>query len=62
MNADGFGFDYVYSAPLHWQQLMSRPIRPISCKPQSAKGSPFYFQAQAIFNSKDPATRYVLTE
>ncbi|KAL7419546.1 Vacuolar protein sorting-associated protein 13 [Cryptotrichosporon argae] len=58
----GFGFDYGWSMPLHWRQLMTRPIRPISCKHQgssdgSTKEPAFYFQAQANFNAKDAAAR-----
>ncbi|WVR05901.1 hypothetical protein IAU60_002927 [Kwoniella sp. DSM 27419] len=53
----GFGFDYSWSMPLHWKQLVSRPIRPISCKHQTPKEPAFYFQAQANFNSKDPAAK-----
>ncbi|WWD17860.1 hypothetical protein CI109_102304 [Kwoniella shandongensis] len=53
----GFGFDYSWSMPLHWKQLMSRPIRPISCKHQTPKEPAFYFQAQANFNAKDPAAK-----
>ncbi|OCF42293.1 vacuolar protein sorting-associated protein vps13 [Kwoniella heveanensis CBS 569] len=53
----GFGFDYSWSMPLHWKQLVSRPIRPISCKHQTPKEPAFYFQAQANFNAKDPAAK-----
>jgi vacuolar protein sorting-associated protein 13A/C len=64
-NADellgGFGFDYSWSMPLHWRQLMSRPIRPISCKHQTPKEPAFYFQGQANFDAKDPAAKCVLT-
>lgn len=53
----GFGFEHSWSMPLHWRQLMARPIRPVSCKHQTPKEPAFYFQAQAIFNAKDPSTR-----
>ncbi|KAK8865949.1 hypothetical protein IAR55_001098 [Kwoniella newhampshirensis] len=53
----GFGFDYSWSMPLHWKQLITRPIRPISCKHQTPKEPAFYFQAQANFNAKDPAAK-----
>ena len=53
----GFGFDYNWSMPLHWKQLVARPIRPISCKHQTAQEPAFYFQAQANFDSKDPTAR-----
>ncbi|EIW72804.1 hypothetical protein TREMEDRAFT_25659 [Tremella mesenterica DSM 1558] len=53
----GFGFDYGWSMPLHWRQLMTRPIRPISCKHQTPTEPAFFFQAQANFNAKDPAAR-----
>ncbi|ORY32314.1 hypothetical protein BCR39DRAFT_523905, partial [Naematelia encephala] len=53
----GFGFDYSWSMPLHWRQLMARPIRPISCKHQTPKEPAFYFQAQANFDENDPAAR-----
>jgi vacuolar protein sorting-associated protein 13A/C len=53
----GFNFDYSWSLPLHWRQLMSRPIRSISCKHQTPKEPAFFFQGQAIFDEKDPATR-----
>nr|XP_018267277.1 vacuolar protein sorting-associated protein vps13 [Kwoniella dejecticola CBS 10117]OBR89435.1 vacuolar protein sorting-associated protein vps13 [Kwoniella dejecticola CBS 10117] len=53
----GFGFDYSWSMPLHWKQLVSKPIRPISCKHQTPKEPAFYFQAQANFNAKDPAAK-----
>lgn len=53
----GFGFDYGWSTPLHWRQLITRPIRPISCKHMTPKEPAFYFQAQANFNAKDPSAR-----
>ncbi|WRT64162.1 uncharacterized protein IL334_001091 [Kwoniella shivajii] len=53
----GFGFDYSWSMPLHWKQLVTKPIRPISCKHQTPKEPAFYFQAQANFNAKDPAAK-----
>jgi len=53
----GFGFDYSWSMPLHWRQLVSRPIRPISCKHQTPKEPAFYFQAQANYDESDPAAR-----
>nr|XP_019015055.1 vacuolar protein sorting-associated protein vps13 [Kwoniella pini CBS 10737]OCF53836.1 vacuolar protein sorting-associated protein vps13 [Kwoniella pini CBS 10737] len=53
----GFGFDYSWSMPLHWRQLVSKPIRPISCKHQTPKEPAFYFQAQANFDAKDPAAK-----
>ncbi|WWC86271.1 uncharacterized protein L201_001144 [Kwoniella dendrophila CBS 6074] len=53
----GFGFDYSWSMPLHWKQLVSKPIRPISCKHQTPKEPAFYFQAQANFDAKDPAAK-----
>jgi vacuolar protein sorting-associated protein 13A/C len=53
----GFNFDYSWSLPLHWRQLMSRPIRSISCKHQTPKEPAFFFQAQANFDEKDPGTR-----
>ena len=53
----GFGFDYSWSMPLHWKQLVARPIRPISCKHQTPKEPAFYFQAQANFDEKDPSSR-----
>ncbi|ORX35977.1 putative late endosome to vacuole transport-related protein [Kockovaella imperatae] len=53
----GFGFDYSWSMPLHWKQLVARPIRPISCKHQTPKEPAFYFQAQANFNEKDISAR-----
>ncbi|WVQ82769.1 hypothetical protein IAT38_004901 [Cryptococcus sp. DSM 104549] len=53
----GFGFDFSWSMPLHWKQLMSRPIRPISCKHQTPKEPAFYFQAQANYNPKDAAAK-----
>lgn len=53
----GFGFDFSWSAPLHWKTLLAKPIRPISCKHQTPKEPAFYFQAQANFDPKDPAAR-----
>ncbi|KIR30243.1 vacuolar protein sorting-associated protein vps13 [Cryptococcus deuterogattii LA55] len=53
----GFGFDFSWSAPLHWKTLLAKPIRPISCKHQTPKEPAFYFQAQANFDAKDPAAR-----
>lgn len=53
----GFGFDYGWSTPLHWRQLIQRPIRPISCKHVTPKEPAFYFQAQANFDAKDPSAR-----
>ncbi|BEI82300.1 hypothetical protein CcaverHIS002_0301680 [Cutaneotrichosporon cavernicola] len=53
----GFGFDYGWSTPLHWRQLITRPIRAISCKHMTPKEPAFYFQAQANFNAKDPSAR-----
>ncbi|ODO11680.1 hypothetical protein I350_00464 [Cryptococcus amylolentus CBS 6273] len=53
----GFGFDYSWSAPLHWKSLLAKPIRPISCKHQTAKEPAFYFQAQANYDVKDPAAK-----
>ena len=53
----GFGFDYSWSMPLHWKQLVARPIRPISCKHQTAKEPAFYFQSQANYDAKDPSSR-----
>lgn len=53
----GFGFDYAWSTPLHWRQLIQRPIRPISCKHMTPKEPAFYFQAQANFDAKDPSAR-----
>ncbi|KAL1410608.1 Vacuolar protein sorting-associated protein 13 [Vanrija albida] len=53
----GFGFDYGWSTPLHWRQLINRPIRPISCKHMTPKEPAFYFQAQANFNTKEPSAR-----
>jgi vacuolar protein sorting-associated protein 13A/C len=53
----GFNFDYSWSLPLHWRQLMARPIRSISCKHQTPKEPAFFLQGQANFDEKDPATR-----
>ena len=53
----GFNFDYSWSMPLHWRQLMSRPIRSISCKHQTPKEPAFFLQGQAIFDDNDPETR-----
>ncbi|CAK9783702.1 putative late endosome to vacuole transport-related protein [Cutaneotrichosporon oleaginosum] len=53
----GFGFDYGWSSPLHWRQLITRPIRAISCKHMTPEEPAFYFQAQANFNAKDPSAR-----
>lgn len=57
--AGGFGFEHSWSMALHWRQLVANPIRPISCKHQTPKEPAFYFQAEAIFNAKDPSTRSV---
>lgn len=53
----GFGFDYSWSSALHWRQLVSRPIRPISCKHITPREPAFYFQAQANYDEKDPGAR-----
>lgn len=43
--------------PLHWRQLVQRPIRPVSCKHQTPKEPAFYFQAEAKFDPKDPVAK-----
>nr|ODO02780.1 vacuolar protein sorting-associated protein vps13 [Cryptococcus depauperatus CBS 7855] len=53
----GFGFDFNWSAPLHWRNLLAKPIRPISCKHETPKEPAFYFQAEANFNVRDPAAK-----
>ena len=53
----GFGFDYGWSTMLHWTQLVKRPVRPISCRHMTAGEPPFYFQGQAVFDTKDPVAK-----
>jgi vacuolar protein sorting-associated protein 13A/C len=43
-----------------WRDLMRNPVRALTCKHESDHEAPFRCQAAAIYDKKDPLTRYVL--
>lgn len=50
----GFGYNWSDSR-LYWKDMLKRPSQTITCRSESnASSPPFYFQAQAIFDRKDP--------
>jgi vacuolar protein sorting-associated protein 13A/C len=42
-----------------WRDLMRNPVRALTCKHESEQEAPFRCQAAAIYDKKDPLTRYV---
>ncbi|KAI9675485.1 MAG: hypothetical protein M1829_003289 [Trizodia sp. TS-e1964] len=53
------GFGYTWSdAPLHWKDVMKRPVRTITCKGENGERTPpFYFQMKALYNENSPLSR-----
>lgn len=47
------------STAFGWRDLMRNPVRALTCKHESDQEAPFRCQAAAIFDKKDPLTRYV---
>ena len=53
----GFGYDWS-NERLFWKDLIRRPTRTITCRSESGGQSPpFFFQANAAFDKKDPMTQ-----
>jgi vacuolar protein sorting-associated protein 13A/C len=53
----GFGYDWS-SERLFWKDLLKKPTRTITCKPESGDQThPFFFQLNATFDKKDPMTK-----
>jgi vacuolar protein sorting-associated protein 13A/C len=53
----GFGYDWS-SERLFWKDLLKKPTRTITCKPESGDQThPFFFQLNASFDKKDPMTK-----
>lgn len=47
------------STAFGWRDLMRNPVRALTCKHESDQEAPFRCQAAAIYDKKDPLTRFV---
>ena len=58
------GFGYTWSSEnMFWKDLLNRPTKTMTCKGEGGdRTPPFYFQLSAIYDKKNPLTRYLFSE